>query len=255
MLQIERHEKILELVAENGSVRTSELYKIFNTTRQTIRNDIEYLDEQGKLVKVHGGAISSQAAEEPKAAERKIHKKGAKEAIAKAAADLVKAGDTIFLDMGTTVNKMVPYLNQMTNLTIITNSVETAYQLASNENNQVIITGGVIRGDEMSVSGPHTDDMLRKFYVDKSFLGAGGISAAAGFTDYHVLEANTRTLVIAHAKTNYVLADDSKIRVTAIHKFADLGDIDCLITNIIPSKTLLNRLNELEIEYIQTEID
>src|SRR5699024_5482547 len=142
MFQDERHERILQKLTKEKSVRTTELCELFNTSRQTIYKDIELLASKGKLKKVHGGAIIEQRAAEPYFQNQSNLNLVQKEGITKTAAQYVENGDTIYLDIGTTINRMVNHLTHVSNLTIITNSVYVAYTLGDYENIRIILSGG-----------------------------------------------------------------------------------------------------------------
>lgn len=252
MLLNERQQYILDLLNRNDSVKTSELALKLNTSRQTIHSDIDSLANEGKLIKVYGGAIRTKTSIEPSIAQRKIKNTEIKSKIAALAADCIEEGDTIFLDIGTTVAAMIPYIADKKNITVITNSLEVAYHLATYETINIIITGGIVRPKEMSVSGLKALEMLEQLYVDKSFIGVGGLTADAGFTDYHFAEADVRKVMIKHAKQTYALLDQSKVGVKAIAKYAELSDVQVIVTDNIPDEDLQNVLEELNIEVMAT---
>lgn len=251
MLINERQQYILDLLNKNDSIKTSELAIALDTTRQTIHSDIDTLASEGKLIKVYGGAIRAKTSIEPTIAFRKRENIEAKTAIAELAASCIEEGDTIFLDIGTTVAAMIPYIAKLLNITIVTNSLEIAYHLAIHDHLNIIITGGIVRSKELSVSGFKATEMLEQLFVDKCFIGVGGLTGDAGFTDYHFAEADIRKLMITHAKQTYALLDQSKVGVKAIAKYADLDDVQVIVTDNIPDETLLAKLNDFNIEVMK----
>lgn len=231
MFQDERHERIMQKLTKEKSVRTMELCELFNTTRQTIYKDIELLASKGKLKKVHGGAIIEQRAAEPSFQSRRNLNLVQKETIAKTAAQYVENGDTIYLDIGTTINSMVNHLTHISDLTIITNSVYVAYTLGDYENIRIILSGGEMRGKERSLSGIMAIQNLERYYVDKSFFGIGGFSEKAGYTDYHIEESDIRRLMVDHANISFALMDYSKFNVLAAAQFANKHELDIVVTD------------------------
>ncbi|MDK7050659.1 DeoR/GlpR family DNA-binding transcription regulator [Aerococcus sanguinicola] len=252
MLQAERHKKILELLASQQVVKTSELSDYFNLSRQTIHNDIDVMESKGLLQKVHGGAVSNKVAIEPEAHQRKQHFPKEKDAIARQAAQFVKEGETLFIDMGTTTAAMVPYLSAFNQLTIITNNVQVAIDLREKAAFTVILLGGNLRVKEMSTSGLDTVLALKKYYADRCFLGASGVSADQGFTDYHLDENQVRRQMIANAEHNYVLCDHSKLNQHTLEQFAPLSAIETLIVDACPDANLKKVLLDQGLNLIET---
>lgn len=231
MLQAERYQFILQKIEKEHSVRIKDLCKELNVTRQTIRKDIEYLETINKLKKVHGGAILPKKMTEPPFTSRNDFNLLEKEAIAIKAAGYVERGDTIFLDIGTTINRMVDYLIAIPDLTVITNSIYVAYHLGYSDHTRIILTGGEMRNKERSLSGLTTIQNLQQYYVDKAFFGVGGFSIKAGYTDYHIGEADVRRLMINRANTSFALMDYSKYDIVAVTQFANVGDMEVVITD------------------------
>ncbi|WP_040977946.1 DeoR/GlpR family DNA-binding transcription regulator [Oceanobacillus jeddahense] len=253
MLQTERHEMIMEKILKEQSIKTIDICNLLNVSRQTIRNDLEYLDSIGKLKKVHGGAILEKKSIEPSFETRSNNNLTEKKAIAAQAAQMIEDGDTIYLDIGTTVGEMIPHLNKFSNLTIITNSINFAYHLSQYKNIRVICSGGEMRNSEKSLSGHIARKILENYYVDKSFIGIGGVSEKAGYTDYYVDEAEIRKLMIHHSNISYALLDYSKVNVIAIAKYANLSDIETVITDSKTPKSFRNILEDNGVEVITVE--
>lgn len=250
MMKLKRHEMILDMLLKEQSVKNIDLSNILNVSRQTIRNDIEYLDSIGKLKKVHGGAVIEKKSMEPSLESRRGKSLDEKQAIAEEAAKIIENGDTIYLDIGTTVSLMVPYLKDFDDLTVITNSIYLAYELGNEKNITVICSGGEIRSSELSLSGRMAMEQLGNYYVDKSFIGVGGISEKAGYTDYHIGESEVRKLMIHHANSSVALLDHSKVNVIAVAKYAELEDIETIVTDSRVPEDFLSFLGKKDIQVI-----
>ncbi len=253
MLKENRQLKILELVNEQGSIRTAELTKLFQTTRQTIHNDLELLSQDGKLKKVYGGAIKVNKSEEPSLESRRVVNRLEKERIGYAASRFITEKDTIYLDVSTTVNEMIPYLYAFEHLTIVTNSIEAAYLLSSNTSFDILMLGGRVRNKDYATEGSLVMHSLENIYVDKSFFGAGGVSTHAGITDYHFTDSLLRKKLMGNSSEVYVLFDSSKLNTVTISKFADLQEVHKLITYNLKDKDFLRYLLEKEISYVDAK--
>lgn len=250
MLQEERHKQILVQLEKNNTIRIADLSKSLGVTRQTVRRDLSELEKAGIVKKVHGGAVLNRTNIEPSYSTRVSTSAVEKEIIAEKAANLVEDGDAIYLDIGTTTLMMAKRLNQKKNVTVITNSLLIALELSKSPEIKVLLSGGELRGEELSLSGPISNKSMENIFIDKAFIGVGGLSLDSGITDYHLGESEFRRMMIKHAKRSYALADYSKMDITAIYKSIDLHEIDVLITNKESPKPLLQKLNEIGIEVL-----
>ncbi|MEH7385256.1 DeoR/GlpR family DNA-binding transcription regulator [Bacillus sp. JJ1521] len=250
MLQEERHSQILTQLEENNIIRISELSERLGVTKQTIRRDLAELEKTGLIKKVHGGALLNKTNIEPSYSKRVSTSVNEKERIADIAAGFVEDGDAIFLDVGTTTLMMAKRLKERKNLTVITNFLLIAIELANAPGVKVILSGGELRGEELSLSGPISNKSVQDIFIDKAFIGVGGLSLDSGFTDYHLGESEIRRIMIKHSKRSYALADHSKMDIIAIYKTVDIHEIDTLITNKETSKSLIEKLYEIGMEVI-----
>mgnify|MGYP001198468856 CR=1 FL=1 len=249
----ERQDLILQRVREQQSVRIADLVEEFGVTRETIRRDLYELEKRGLIRKVHGGAVINKTEifkNEPPYAQRSTINLEEKEKIAARAAEFVEDGDTLYLDIGTTTLIFARKLKSKKNLTIITNSLPIAIEFGNLPNHKVILGGGEMRAGEMSLSGPSAVQSLKHYYVDKAFIGVGGVSLDNGFTDYHVHEAEIRKLMLSHAKEKYALFDHTKMHITAFYKCADIQDIDVVITDSAASPHLLEVMRNHGVEVV-----
>lgn len=255
MLQEKRLETILEQLKENRTARIADLSKTLGVTRETIRKDLYDLEKQGLIKKVHGGAILTKINLEPTYANRSGSNVREKEAIARRAAQLVEDGEAIYIDLGTTTQLFAKYLDQKKGITVITNALLVALELANHPSCKVILSGGELRSGDLSLSGPVSRKSVEDFFVDKAFIGVGGLALSSGFTDYHVGESEIRRLMMKKAKETYALIDYSKFDVTAFTKVAGIDEIDVVITDAQAPQSIVQQLEENGVEVILVEIE
>lgn len=224
MLTEERYSIILETVNKQRSVKLSDLCVLLDTSESTIRRDLNTLAEKGMLTKVHGGAIAlddSFAFIEHNVEEKSKLFAGEKEAIAKFAASLVSNGDFVFLDAGTTTEKMIDYLPER-NATFVTNGLIHAKKLAQ-RGFKVFIPAGEIKLTTEAIVGAECVLTLQNYNFTKCFMGVNGISLSGGLSTPDKNEASIKTAVLNNSQKIYVLADHSKFdKVTSV-TFAPLN--------------------------------
>ena len=238
MLTEERFAIILETVRQKRSVRVTELCALLNASVSTVRRDINTLAEMGKLVKVHGGAIalneSSFSAVEKDMTEKAQLFTEEKEAIARYAASLVDEDDFVYIDAGTTTEKMIDYLPQK-RVMFVTNGFIHARKLAQ-RGFRVYIPGGELKLSTEAIIGTECILTLNNYNFTKCFMGTNGISVHAGFSTHDISEGSVKTAVIDNSIQTYVLSDHSKFgKVTSV-TFAQLNRGQ-IITDRLPDKT------------------
>jgi DeoR/GlpR family transcriptional regulator of sugar metabolism len=232
MLLEERHRQILELLDAMGSVVMNDLVERFNVSDMTIRRDLDSLEGQGLLRRVRGGAVGAQGRSyEPPFLVRNSKNQEEKQRIAQAAADLIENGDSIALDVGTTTLEIAHQLSEKRNLTIVTACLHVANVLAQHPDIRVIVTGGILRPTELSLVGHLAERAFREFFVDKLFLGVGGIDFDAGLTEFNLEDALVKRAAIQNAKETIVVADSSKFGRVAFTEIAPLSAMSRLITD------------------------
>ncbi len=221
MLTEDRHSIILETVNNNGSATLAELCTLLDTSESTIRRDLAYLDEKGMLVKVRGGAMSAHTTDNFTALERNVAEKALlfndeKMAIAKYAASLIEDGDFVFLDAGTTTEKMIEFIPDK-NVTFVTNAFVHAMKLA-NRGFKVFVPAGEIKVTTEAIVGADCIKSISEYNFTKSFIGVNGISLSVGLTTPEKAEAEVKKAVIANTRKPYFLADHSKFdKITAVN--------------------------------------
>lgn len=253
MLQ-ERRNKIMEILREDGIVKVSELMKLFDVSIETIRRDLEYLEEHGMLGRVYGGAVPVQPrATEPSYQTREIKHYKEKKAIGERAVELVKDEDVIAVDIGTTTLEFAKALVGKRRVTVITNSMKIAMVLSEDADIRVLMVGGEVRRGEFSVSGFLADNDMGHFITDKYFIGVGGLSLSKGITDYHLEESNLRRIVIKNTQKVIALADYSKIGAVAMNKICGLDQVDTLVTDSNVESFVVEGVRDNNVEVIQVK--
>lgn len=235
-MQSDRRRMIVELVQESGSKTVSELCERFDVSEMTIRRDLRDLDREGALRRVHGGAVSNLGRSyEPPYTIRSTRNADLKRAIGRKAAELIVDGDSLALDVGTTTLEIARALQGKHNLTIITASLPIANEIVSNlslsSEVRLILTGGILRSGELSLIGDIAAQTYSDFYVDKAFIGVGGISEEEGLTEYNLEDAMVKKAMIHHAQQRIVVADSSKVGRTTFATVAPLDVADTFITD------------------------
>ncbi|AJY76227.1 DeoR/GlpR family DNA-binding transcription regulator [Paenibacillus beijingensis] len=248
MLVAERYEKIVQLVNEKGSMRVSELSELCEVTEETIRRDLDRLEEAGRLRRSHGGAVSvkDQQPEIPYFV-REIANMEEKRRIASEAVKHIEHGERILLDASTTAWYMASILPDIP-LTVLTNSIKVATELASKEKIQVISTGGILAQRSLSFVGPLTERSLDAYYVNKLFFSCKGVHLGRGISESNELQATVKRKMIGIADRVYLLADASKFGIQAFTHVAELSEVDHLITDKRASAPLIELLEERSIE-------
>lgn len=176
MLQ-SRREKIAEMIQADRVLKVSDLMRQFDVSIETIRRDLEYLEKQGLLTRVYGGAVLNQKkGKEPLYEQREIKHYAEKAAIAQRAVELIGDGDVLGIDIGTTAREFAKALIGKKKVIVLTNSMPIAEILSEDENIRVIMLGGEVRKGEFSVSGFVAEQVMSRFNLDKYILGIGGLT-------------------------------------------------------------------------------
>ena len=234
MLAIQRREIIKKQIELNGEVLVAELSKTLNVSESTIRRDLDILERQQVVTKTYGGAVIHEQyplTDEPLFSERESTNYYQKERIAKHAADLVEDGDVIILDNGTTTSLMVNFLHDKKDLTIITNSVNIAYNLMSNPTVEIIVLGGQVRIRTGAIVGNSTLLSLQSLWANKVFLSCSGVSLEGGVTVSNMNSMEVRKQMIQSSQSTILLADHSKIGKRFIARICSVEDVTTLVTD------------------------
>jgi DeoR family transcriptional regulator of aga operon len=210
VLNEERRRAILDLLTHRGRVLVTELSQQFATSQVTIRKDLEILDAQGLVHRTHGGALPSRGAlEDPTLREKENLHHLEKLRIAESAVEKVKEGQVVILDSGSTTTAIARALRNFQNLTIITNAVNIAAELAGTAVD-VLLTGGTLRKNSFSLVGPIAEETLHRLSADLFFLGVDGFDVHFGLSTPNLPEAKVNRVMVEVAKTTVAVCDSSK---------------------------------------------
>ena len=246
LLAEQRRALILEEVRKHGGARVNDLTRKLNVSDMTVRRDLDALAKQGVLEKVHGGAVPvlDASSHEPGFEAKSVLEMTAKEAIAKAAAEMVAPGSAIAISGGTTTYVLARHLLDVPDLTVVTNSVrvsdvfdEARRRAAKGPRSHrapgtatVVLTGGV-RTPSDALVGPVADRTIRSLHFDVLFLGVHGISVEAGLSTPNLAEAETNRRLVQAARRVVVVADHTKWGTVGLSSFAPLSEVDTLVTD------------------------
>ncbi len=227
-----RRSKILEMIEEKGRLNVQELSAYFKVSEVTIRNDLGQLEQKGLLIRTRGGAIRNQrVGVDSRLSEKARRNRAEKMCIGKKAAALIRDGETIILDSGTTTFELARNLSAFSELTVITNALNIAIYLAGLKSIKVIVPGGLLREPSLSLVGPSAGESLRNYYCDKAFLGVDGIDTAYGVTTPNLEEAHLNRAMIRNAREVIVLTDSSKFSKRSFAFIAPVTEIDKIVTD------------------------
>lgn len=233
MLVAERYEKITALVNERGSMRVTELAELCQVTEETIRRDLDKLEEAGRLKRSHGGAVSVKelsAQQETPYFVREIANAEEKKRIAEEAVSLVKSGDRILLDASSTAWYMAQSMPNLP-MTVLTNSIKVAAALSGKEKIQVLSTGGLLAHRSLSFVGPLAEKTLDEYHVSQAFMSCKGVHYERGLSESSELQARMKQKMVGMADRVILLADASKFGAQEFARVADLDAVHTIITD------------------------
>jgi len=229
-LVADRHRRILERIAQEGSLDLQSLADDLGVSVMTIRRDVKDLSTRGQVSITRGGAsVVVNQDQEILTNPRAINQTKQKAAIGQCAATLVQPGEVIYIGTGSTTAQLVQFLDPQLNPTVITSSLPHATVLAA-RGIRVISTGGEVTGTDLAQSGPKAIATIREHFPTTAFIGAQGVSARAGLTELESTIADLNREVVANAKRVVLLVDSSKIEVSAPFRVCDLAAIAELVT-------------------------
>ncbi len=254
MLAIERRNAILEKLQVERRVVVSELSQLYNVSEETIRRDLEKLENDGYVIKSYGGAVLNENTNVDLPFNvRKNRNVLGKQKIAAIVSEMVHDGENIMLDASSTAVAIAKALKNKKDLTVITNSLEIALELIDVSGCNVISTGGLATGSSFALVGSVTDKTIRSYYVDKAIISSKGIDLYAGITDSDERHANNKASMLQMAKKKVLAVDSSKFGKIAFAKIGDLKDVAAIVTDKKPEEEWLQRLEELGVECIFPE--
>jgi DeoR/GlpR family transcriptional regulator of sugar metabolism len=239
-----RQDHLRDVIRGKGVMRLDEMRRVLRVSPATVRRDLDQLERKGVVRRVHGGAVSVESRlEEPLFDDKTSIAAREKRRIAEAALEFIEPGDTIYLDGGSTVLELARLLRESTNITVVTNSLRAALELAGS-GPKLILIGGELRRLSQTLVGPLTRYVLRELRLDKAFMGTIGLTVREGLTTTDTNEAFTKELVMSCARQVILLADSGKAGKVSFARAGRLQDVRVLITDKQLDKNLAKELTQ-----------
>lgn len=228
----ERQQHIIELLQEYGRITVKELCQLFKVSNVTIRSDLNELEQEGLLIRTHGGAMAANqnSPELPFTLRMNKHSEE-KERMAQAAAALITDGEAVFIDGGTTATVIRLFLQEKSDITIITPSIEIASFLSHNTSINIFVMGGFLKRESFSTLGASSANIIADWNISKAFYGAYGFTAEHGLTDIHTGFIEQKSYIAKKAEVNVGMIDSSKWGKVSLDTFLPTANIDIIITD------------------------
>jgi DeoR family fructose operon transcriptional repressor len=243
MLPEERRRTIVDIVNERGSCSVTELAEELEYSKPTIRRDLTTLEQEGMIDRSHGGAVPvDKVGAEPSYRQREVQNLESKQAIADRAIEEILDDEIAFFDGGTTTIQIAKRMPEDRSYVAVTNSPLLADELVATAD-EVKLTGGTLRGKTRALVGPTAEQFMHRKNFDLVFLGTNGIASDSGLTTPSEDEAEIKSLMVQNAKRVVLVSDASKFGQRSFAQFADLEDVDLLITDESPPDPLGNELD------------
>jgi DeoR family fructose operon transcriptional repressor len=244
MFAEERKQQILRVLEAREAVRVSDLSEALRVSEASVRRDLRDLEEAGLLKRTHGGAVGPQAAAfEPSLSEKEDQYRAEKAAIAHVAAEMVQDGEVVILDAGSTTLAIARLLKSRRNLTVVTNSLSVASELAGSHV-ELLVAGGSLRPPTRALVGPVAETALAGLHADRLFLGANGVDLRKGVTTPNLVEAQTKRAMVESAREVVVVADHSKVGCVTFCRVCGLDRLRALITDDAAPPTFVQALEK-----------
>jgi DeoR family transcriptional regulator of aga operon len=247
----ERRQEILKYIVQQGRASVSELSDRFNVSDVTIRADLQALADGALIVRTHGGAIPPvNSIYELSLNRRRQQQPDAKQRIGQAASQMIAEGEAVFLDSSSTALTIAPYIKHYRDLTVITNSLVVAQEMLSAPNISVIMPGGTLHPDTVSLSDPLGLSLLDHYNVARGFFGAYGLSLSVGLTDVTVTEAAVKRPIVKMCRQVVVVLDGTKWGREGAASYANLQDVNVVISDIGAPPDMVAAVCSLGIEVV-----
>lgn len=245
----ERRQEIVRILAEHPRVTVTELSRKFTVSEVTIRKDLTFLEEQGSIQRMHGGAIGTGQQQDDLGFDRRAQiQQAEKERIALAASQLVSNGDSIALDASTTSLYLARRLREHRELTVVTNGIRNAIELANRRGTTVLVPGGTFRLDTYSLVGNWGEAVLRQINIQRAFVGAKGFTLEEGLTDANADEVKLKQAIVGTAKDVIALIDHTKWGQVAFATFCQLPKLKLIITDAKAPAEMVEQVRRKGIE-------
>jgi DeoR/GlpR family transcriptional regulator of sugar metabolism len=256
LLKEQRRRLIIGILRQDQQVTVPQLADYFGVSEVTVRRDLRTLAEEGQLQRAHGGAvIAAPSTPEMPVVQRVSQQREFKEAIGRAAANLINEKESVFIGSGSTTTFVARHLANRQSLTVVTNALNIATELAAAPGVTVVVTGGMMRDSELSLIGHIAQQSLQEVRVDKVVVGIPAISLEAGLTNDYLPEVITDRAVINMAPELILVADHTKFGKVASAYLAPLKSVSTLVTDSRTDRGMLARLEQMGIRIIIAEIN
>lgn len=254
MLAIERRNAILEKLQAERRVVVGELSELYDVSEETIRRDLDKLENDGFAIKSYGGAVLNENSNlDLPFNVRKNRNVLGKQKIAEIIADRINDGEHIMLDASSTAVAIAKAIKDKKDLTIITNSLEIGVELIEAPGCKVISTGGEVLSSSFALVGYLTDRAISNYNVDKAIISSKGFDLHAGITDSDERHANNKHSMLQVAKERILAADHSKFNRVSFAKCGTLRDLTMIVTDEKPDQEWLDKFKEFDIECVYPE--
>ena len=254
MLRVDRRHEAYEYIRGRGSASVAELAEALRVSVQTVRRDLDSLQEEGLIERVHGGAVAADGGDavsvEPATLERAGEHWREKRRIGEAAGRLVEPGSTIYLSGGTSTEHVVPHLEANTRITVVTNAINIAQALSRRSDIETIVLGGYLRHSELTLLGPMAEQAIHEFRIDHALYGCFGIDPEDGLSGASVVETAMDHVVLASVERVTILADHSKFSQRGPVRLAEVSRISALVTDRAAPEEGVRRLKEQGVEVV-----
>ncbi|MEV8467576.1 DeoR/GlpR family DNA-binding transcription regulator [Fluviibacterium sp. DFM31] len=231
MSQTFRHPEILEIARREGKVTVEGLAAHFGVTLQTIRRDLTDLAEDGRLERVHGGAVLTSGTTNIGYEERRSLNPTAKQAIARACAARIPNGISLFLNIGTSTEAVAQELRHHENLMVVTNNMNVANMLVANPSCEILVTGGQLRRADGGLVGNLAAETIRQFKFDLAVIGCSALDQDGDLLDFDIQEVSVSKTILRQSRKTYLVADHTKFARSAPARIASIADVDAFFTD------------------------
>jgi len=226
-----RHRDILEIARKNGKVTVEGLAQHFGVTLQTIRRDLSDLAEEGRLERVHGGAMLPSSTSNIGYEQRRVLNAKAKAAMAKSCANRIPNNISLFLNIGTSTEAVARELRNHRNLLVVTNNMNVANILAETQECEVVVTGGNLRRADGGLVGKLATETILQFKFDLAIIGCSALDKDGDLLDFDIQEIGVSQTILQQSRRTFLVADASKLKRSAPARIASLSEVDTLFTD------------------------
>lgn len=250
MLPQERYQELIRYLQQHDLIKIEKMLELFDISIETARRDLNHLEKEGLIKKIYGGAtLAHRDDAEPATSERMARNIDEKSAIGRKCAEFINDGDSILLEVGTTVLQVAKALKSKKRLSIITNSIHVINELMDTDFD-IYIIGGKMRHGEGSISGAVSLFELENFHIEKAILSAGGITLEHGISDYNIEEVLVRKKVIEQAREVILVADSSKFGRDVLAHITPVTSLNTVITDDKLSPELLQKFRDAGVNIV-----